>query len=101
MGNYGIALGSTNARDDGLRGVGLGLGRVRYPEPGARRRPLGQARSSGGHAHRREQADHAGAHQHKNARNGLGHAGSGFAMQYQAAIVFSRDRNSHLGEARA
>jgi acetyl-CoA C-acetyltransferase len=43
---------------------------------------------------------HAGAHQHKNARNGLAHAGSGFAMQYQAAIVFSRDRNSHLGGAR-
>ena len=30
---------------------------------------------------------HAGAHQLPNARNGLAHAGSGFAMQYQAAIV--------------
>lgn len=29
----------------------------------------------------------AGAHQHTNARNGLAQAGSGFAMQYQAAIV--------------
>lgn len=30
---------------------------------------------------------HAGAHQLPNARNGLAQAGSGFAMQYQAAIV--------------
>lgn len=36
----------------------------------------------------------AGAHQHKNARNGLAQAGSGFAMQYQAAIVFGCDREA-------
>ena len=30
---------------------------------------------------------HAGAHQRKDARTGLAQAGSGFAMQYQAAIV--------------
>jgi acetyl-CoA C-acetyltransferase len=35
---------------------------------------------------------HAGAHQHLNARNGLAQAGSGFAMQYQAAIVFGREQ---------
>jgi acetyl-CoA C-acetyltransferase len=35
----------------------------------------------------------AGAHQHPNARNGLAQAGSGFAMQYQAAIVLGRDPN--------
>jgi len=34
---------------------------------------------------------HAGAHQHPTARNGLAHAGSGFAMQYQAAIVLGCD----------
>lgn len=33
----------------------------------------------------------AGAHQLGNVRNGLAHAGSGFAMQYQAAIVLGRD----------
>jgi acetyl-CoA C-acetyltransferase len=33
----------------------------------------------------------AGAHQHPNARNGLAQAGSGFAMQYQAAIVLGRE----------
>jgi acetyl-CoA C-acetyltransferase len=35
---------------------------------------------------------HAGGHQHKDTRNGLAHAGSGFAMQYQAAIVLGRDQ---------
>ena len=35
---------------------------------------------------------HAGAHQHQNTRNGLAQAGSGFAMQYQAAIVLGRDK---------
>lgn len=35
---------------------------------------------------------HAGAHQHTNTRNGLAHAGSGFAMQYQAAIVLGRGK---------
>ena len=34
---------------------------------------------------------HAGAHQLADARNGLAHAGSGFAMQYQAAIVLGRE----------
>jgi acetyl-CoA C-acetyltransferase len=33
----------------------------------------------------------AGAHQLPNARCGLAHAGSGFAMQYQAAIVLARE----------
>jgi len=33
----------------------------------------------------------AGVHQLENVRNGLAHAGSGFAMQYQAAIVLGRD----------
>jgi len=33
----------------------------------------------------------AGVHQLGNVRNGLAHAGSGFAMQYQAAIVLGRD----------
>jgi acetyl-CoA C-acetyltransferase len=32
----------------------------------------------------------AGAHQLENVRTGLAHAGSGFAMQYQAAIVLGR-----------
>jgi acetyl-CoA C-acetyltransferase len=36
----------------------------------------------------------AGAHQHHNARTGLAHAGSGFAMQYQAAVVFGRDQGA-------
>ena len=36
----------------------------------------------------------AGAHQHANARRGLAHAGSGFAMQYQAAIVLGREARS-------
>jgi acetyl-CoA C-acetyltransferase len=36
---------------------------------------------------------HAGGHQHKGARNGLAQAGSGFAMQYQAAIVLGREPN--------
>jgi acetyl-CoA C-acetyltransferase len=36
----------------------------------------------------------AGAHQHKDARNGLGQAGSGFAMQYQAAIVLDRGKGA-------
>ena len=33
----------------------------------------------------------AGRHQLQNARRGLAHAGSGFAMQYQAAVVFGRE----------
>ncbi len=33
----------------------------------------------------------AGAHQIANARCGLAHAGSGFAMQYQAAVVLARE----------
>jgi acetyl-CoA C-acetyltransferase len=33
----------------------------------------------------------AGAHQLANARRGLAHAGSGFAMQYQAAVVLARE----------
>ncbi|HEX4172739.1 MAG TPA: hypothetical protein VHY82_09700 [Acetobacteraceae bacterium] len=33
----------------------------------------------------------AGAHQLPNARRGLAHAGSGFAMQYQAAMVLGRE----------
>ncbi len=36
----------------------------------------------------------AGAHQHANARRGLAHAGSGFAMQYQAAVVLGREARS-------
>jgi acetyl-CoA C-acetyltransferase len=43
---------------------------------------------------------HAGAHQQKNARNGLAHAGSGFAMQYQAAIVLGREPNANEQGAR-
>lgn len=34
---------------------------------------------------------HAGTHQVPNARCGLAHAGSGFAMQYQSAIVFAKE----------
>lgn len=34
----------------------------------------------------------AGAHQQKGARNGLAQAGSGFAMQYQAAIVLGAEK---------
>jgi len=37
---------------------------------------------------------HAGGHQHRNARNGLAHAGSGFAMQYQAAVVLGREQGA-------
>ncbi|HKM64083.1 MAG TPA: thiolase family protein [Acidisphaera sp.] len=37
---------------------------------------------------------HAGAHQHKGAKTGLAHAGSGFAMQYQAAVVFGREQGA-------
>ena len=33
----------------------------------------------------------AGAHQHPNARIGLAAAGSGFAMQYQAAVILGRE----------
>ncbi len=33
----------------------------------------------------------AGAHQLADAHTGLAHAGSGFAMQYQAAIVLGRE----------
>ena len=33
----------------------------------------------------------AGAHQFPNARLGLAHAGSGFAMQYQSAVVLGRE----------
>jgi acetyl-CoA C-acetyltransferase len=33
----------------------------------------------------------AGVHQVQNARRGLAHAGSGFAMQYQAAVVFAQE----------
>jgi acetyl-CoA C-acetyltransferase len=33
----------------------------------------------------------AGPHQSPNARRGLAHAGSGFAMQYQAAVVLGRE----------
>ena len=36
----------------------------------------------------------AGAHQHKDTRNGLAQAGSGFAMQYQAAIVLGREKEA-------
>jgi acetyl-CoA C-acetyltransferase len=36
----------------------------------------------------------AGAHQHKDARSGLAQAGSGFAMQYQAAIVLDRNKGA-------
>ena len=34
---------------------------------------------------------HAGTHQVPNTRCGLAHAGSGFAMQYQSAIVFAKE----------
>ncbi len=34
----------------------------------------------------------AGTHQHLNARTGLAQAGSGFAMQYQAAVVLGREQ---------
>ena len=37
---------------------------------------------------------HAGAHQHHGARNGLAQAGSGFAMQYQAAVVLGREQGA-------
>jgi acetyl-CoA C-acetyltransferase len=37
---------------------------------------------------------HAGAHQHQNVHTGLAQAGSGFAMQYQAAVVFGRDQGA-------
>jgi acetyl-CoA C-acetyltransferase len=43
---------------------------------------------------------HAGAHQHENARNGLAQAGSGFAMQYQAAIVLGREPGGQKPVAR-
>jgi acetyl-CoA C-acetyltransferase len=33
----------------------------------------------------------AGAHQMPNVRCGLAHAGSGFAMQYQAAVVLAQE----------
>jgi acetyl-CoA C-acetyltransferase len=36
----------------------------------------------------------AGAHQLPNARRGLAHAGSGFAMQYQAAVVLGREAHA-------
>jgi acetyl-CoA C-acetyltransferase len=36
----------------------------------------------------------AGTHQHEGARNGLAHAGSGFAMQYQAAIILGREQGA-------
>lgn len=36
----------------------------------------------------------AGPHQHTNVRRGLAHAGSGFAMQYQAAIILGREARS-------
>ncbi len=36
----------------------------------------------------------AGARQQDNARNGLAQAGSGFAMQYQAAVVFGREQGA-------
>lgn len=36
----------------------------------------------------------AGAHQHPNARIGLAAAGSGFAMQYQAAVILGREARS-------
>jgi acetyl-CoA C-acetyltransferase len=36
----------------------------------------------------------AGAHQHNDTRNGLAQAGSGFAMQYQAAIVLDREKGT-------
>lgn len=36
----------------------------------------------------------AGRHQHPAARLGLAHAGSGFAMQYQAAILLGREREA-------
>jgi acetyl-CoA C-acetyltransferase len=34
---------------------------------------------------------HAGAHQVQGVKRGLAHAGSGFAMQYQSAIIFGRE----------
>lgn len=34
----------------------------------------------------------AGKHQVENVRNGLAHAGSGFAMQYQTAVVLGREQ---------
>ena len=43
---------------------------------------------------------HSGAHQHHNTRNGLAQAGSGFAMQYQAAIVLGREPGAQTKEAR-
>jgi acetyl-CoA C-acetyltransferase len=36
----------------------------------------------------------AGTHQQDNARTGLAQAASGFAMQYQAAVVFGRDQGA-------
>jgi acetyl-CoA C-acetyltransferase len=33
----------------------------------------------------------AGAHQHPGVRRGLAHAGSGFAMQYQTAVILGRE----------
>ena len=33
----------------------------------------------------------AGAHQHAGVQRGLAHAGSGFAMQYQTAVILGRD----------
>ena len=36
----------------------------------------------------------AGAHQRKDARSGLAQAGSGFAMQYKAAVVLDRDKGA-------
>jgi acetyl-CoA C-acetyltransferase len=36
----------------------------------------------------------AGAHQHKDTRSGLAQAGSGFAMQYQAAIELDRNKGA-------
>jgi acetyl-CoA C-acetyltransferase len=36
----------------------------------------------------------AGAHQHPNAKIGLAAAGSGFAMQYQAAVILGREARS-------
>ena len=37
---------------------------------------------------------HAGSHQLRNARNGLAQAGSGFAMQYQAAVVLGSQQEA-------
>jgi acetyl-CoA C-acetyltransferase len=36
----------------------------------------------------------AGAHQAEKARCGLAHAGSGFAMQYQAAVIFGQEAHA-------